>query len=264
MRIDQTSTSSATQATAQAAAAAAVRTGPARRDVEAQRTRASMPEIKTAIGRAYQSLYGRPPSKPMLDTLTAQAALETGRGESMFNYNFGGIKGTSPTGETAHYKTREVVDGKSIHVVDGFRAYRSLEDGAKDFVALLSRRYAPALERAEVGDVTGYAEKLRASGYYTAPVSEYSAGLTRIVGELGGTSTSGTSGTRDALRNEGGGVTAPIERSAQDLPTMASLDRFMDLISGSRASSTTALLPFQAVVDVARIAAPLEDDGDYG
>lgn len=214
---------------------------PARVEVEPMRTRASMGEMRGAIDSAYRSLYGRAPTKATLDTLTAQAALETGRGEHMFNFNFGGIKGTSPTGETARYRTREVVDGQSIHITDGFRAYRSLEDGAKDFVSLLSRRYAGALERADRGDVRGYAESLRSSGYYTAPVDEYALGLTRLVGELGGTSTSAPSQPSITPR-----IT---DRAAiEALPTVASLDRFIDALS----------------VDVARLAAPLEEDDSYG
>lgn len=206
------------------------------REVEPQRTRASMPEMKGAISRAYQSLYGKPPSKPMLDTLTAQAALETASGEKMYNFNFGGIKGASPTGETARYGTREVINGESVHIKDGFRAYRSLEDGARDFVSLLSRRYAPALEKADRGDVVGYAESLRQHGYYTAPVSEYASGLTRLVGELGGTVASPS-------KVEAAPV-APGATSTGDLPTVLALHRFMDALAAP----------------IATLAAPLEDE----
>lgn len=196
-----------------------------------------MGEMKGAISRAYQTLYGKPPSASMLDTLTAQAALETASGQKMYNYNFGGIKGASPTGETARYGTREVINGESVHIKDGFRAYRSLDDGARDFVSLLSRRYAPALEKADRGDVVGYAESLRQHGYYTAPVSEYASGLTRLVGELGGT----VSSPPKVEAASPGGLGAP---STGDLPTVLALHRFMDALAAP----------------IATLAAPLEDD----
>lgn len=196
-----------------------------------------MAEMKGAISRAYQSLYGKPPSAPMLDTLTAQSALETASGNKMYNYNFGGIKGASPTGETARYGTREVINGESVHIKDGFRAYRSLDDGARDFVSLLSRRYAPALEKADRGDVVGYAESLRSHGYYTAPVSEYASGLTRLVGELGGTVAAPPKVDAAAPANLGGPPTG-------DLPTVLALNRFMDALAAP----------------IATLAAPLIDD----
>lgn len=161
----------------------------------------------------------------MLDTLTAQAALETGSGQKMYNFNFGGIKGASPLGETARYKTREVVDGKDIHIVDGFRSYRSLDDGARDFVSLLSRRYAGALSKADQGDTVGYAQSLKESGYFTAPASEYASGLTRLVGGLGGT----TSPNGAAAKPEVTNVNA-FALNLNHLPDTISITRFMDAL----------------------------------
>ncbi len=218
------------------------------REVETTRTRATMPEMKAAIGRAYRSLTGRDASPPLLDTMTAQAGLETGRGEQMFNFNFGGIKGTSASGETFRSMTREVINGESVHLKDGFRSYRSLDDGARDFVSLLQGRYGSALERAAVGDVHGYARELHNKGYYTAPVSEYATGLSRIVGELGGSSA--IANASGSAPSHGGhdlssSTMFDLSTSMSSLPTTASLDRFIDAITAA---------------PLARVASPLEDD----
>ena len=101
----------------------------------------------------------------------------------MFNFNFGGIKGAAPeTGGTARCRTREVVDGREVSVRDGFRAYRSLEEGAADYVRLLRGRFGAAVARAEVGDIDGFARALKASGYYTADEAKYASALRGLAG----------------------------------------------------------------------------------
>lgn len=115
----------------------------ARVEVEGQRTAVSRADIRGAIAKAYEGQTGKKPSAQLLDTLTAQASLETGSGSAMYNYNFGGIKGGAPgTNETARLRTKEVYDGKEVEVRDGFRAYRSLDAGADDYVRLLRGRFA--------------------------------------------------------------------------------------------------------------------------
>ena len=95
----------------------------------------------------------------------------------MMNYNFGGIKGKGTHGETAHYMTREVENGKSIHLQQGFRSYRSLDEGAVDYVSTLQGRFSGAMKAAESGNVDAFAGQLKAAGYYTAPQAEYTSAL---------------------------------------------------------------------------------------
>lgn len=151
--------------------------------VAARRTPLDPPQIRTALARAHERLAGRPASRALLDVLTAQVAHETARGQSMYNYNFGGIKGAGTHGETARCRTREVLGGTEKVVVDGFRAYRSAEEGAVDYLAFLQHRYGSALEAAERGDVTSYAAELKRKGYYTASVESYTAALRALVGD---------------------------------------------------------------------------------
>jgi flagellar protein FlgJ len=173
MRIDPTSA-----ATAPARASAT-------RQVPAQRTPVTVPQIRDAIARAHERLTGRQATAGVLDALTAQASLETARGASMFNFNFGGLKGASPAGATATYGTHEVVAGETIAVKAGFRAYGSIDEGATDYVATMRGRFGGALGAAASGDVDGFAHALKQAGYYTASERDYAAGLHAALGPAG-------------------------------------------------------------------------------
>jgi hypothetical protein len=155
------------------------------REVSPTRTSVTKQELRGAIERALTKTEGHRPSSRLVDVLTAQASLETASGDRMYNFNFGGIKGAGPSGMTAVLKTREVLDGKEVVIHDGFRAYRSLDEGALDYVKLLERRFGAALEPASRGDVAGFAAALKKSGYYTASVADYTKGLTSLMGDRG-------------------------------------------------------------------------------
>jgi|CZKU01.1.fsa_nt_gi hypothetical protein len=152
------------------------------REVAARRTPVSTSDIRRAIGGAYKRMTGAPPSSALLDTLTAQASLETGSGAQMYNFNFGGIKGVSPHGDTANYLTHEVVGAHDVTLRQGFRAYASVDDGADDYVRLLSHKFGSALSSAQVGDVHGFAHALKQAGYYTASEDQYASALQSLSG----------------------------------------------------------------------------------
>lgn len=151
-------------------------------EVEPKLTPASRGDLRDAIARAHQTVTGKPATRELLDTLTAQASLETGSGAKMYNYNFGGIKGTSPTGETAVCRTKEVIDGKEIEIRDGFRAYRNIDDGAADYVRLMRGRFGAAVSQAEAGNIDGFAHALKKAHYYTADETKYAAALKNLSG----------------------------------------------------------------------------------
>lgn len=152
------------------------------REVEPRRTPVSQGELRDAIGRAHTKVTGRAPSAATLDVLTAQASLETASGARMYNFNFGGIKGQGPTGETARCRTHEVLNGKEVEIRDGFRAYRTLDEGATDYVRLMRDRFPGAMAQAERGDVAGFAHALKQSHYYTADEGAYATGLKNLMG----------------------------------------------------------------------------------
>ena len=165
----------------------------AARDVEAQRTPVARSDLRNALARAHQKLTGHAATPALLDTLTAHASLETGSGGKMYNFNFGGIKGHSQTGETARCRTKEVIEGKETEVRDGFRAYHSLDDGALDYVRLMRERFGGALGKAEIGDLGGFAHALKQAHYYTADESAYAGALKGLAGASGSSLSTHTS-----------------------------------------------------------------------
>ena len=137
----------------------------------------------------------------------------------MYNFNFGGIKGASPSGETANYMTREVIGGRDVHLPQGFRAYASLDEGARDYVAVLRARFPQAYAQAVAGNVDGFAHALKESRYYTASEDQYAAGLRAAAG---------IQGQREA-------PAAPIQPLPGGLATSAELTRVLDAIASTAA-----------------------------
>jgi hypothetical protein len=135
----------------------------------------------------------------------------------MFNFNFGGIKGKSPEGETATYATREVIDGQSVTMQQGFRAYDSLDAGARDYVSVMRSRFPGAFSQAVVGNVDGFATALKAEHYYTADEAEYARGLK-------------AAGGGSAVAQE-----APLQPAPGSLATSAELSRVIDAVAASAA-----------------------------
>jgi mannosyl-glycoprotein endo-beta-N-acetylglucosaminidase len=141
--------------------------------VRPTRTRLSGDQAASALGAAWEQALGRAPNARTLSILTGQWAHETGRGAAMLNYNFGGIKGSGPSGMSTVYKTREGWGADEVHTSDRFRAYGSAAEGARDYVGLLVRRYPNAVQAAERGDPSGFVQALKAGGYFTGNEASY-------------------------------------------------------------------------------------------
>jgi hypothetical protein len=131
---------------------------------------------------AWQNVTGEEPSEDTVRVLTAQWAHETGSGASMFNYNFGGIKGTGPSGLTVAQRTREGFGATERTIVDNFRAYRTAEEGAGDYVRLLQSRFPQAAEAAKNGDPRAFVHALKARGYFTGDEGAYTRSVVALSG----------------------------------------------------------------------------------
>lgn len=150
--------------------------------VAAVRTRLDASQASTALRAAYRNVVGEEPSEETVKILTAQWAHETGNGASMFNYNFGGIKGAGPGGLSVSQRTREGWGDTERSIVDNFRAYRSAEEGATDYVSLLARRFPDALESARGADPEGFVRGLKARGYFTGNEAAYTRSIVALSG----------------------------------------------------------------------------------
>lgn len=149
------------------------------------RTPITTDQAQALIGQALEHVTGEKPRPETVAILTAQWAHETGRGASMFNYNFAGIKGAGPSGLSVMQRTREGYGATERTITDGFRAYQTAEEGAHDYVKLLASRFPGALEAARQGDPQGTVHALKQAGYFTGDEVAYTRSVSRIAQELG-------------------------------------------------------------------------------
>ncbi len=207
------------------------------REVPLTRTRASRAEMRDAIARAEQRLTGHAPSASFIDIVTAQACLETGSGRSMYNFNFGGIKGTSPNGMTAVSATHEWEGNNRYRTQAHFRAYESIDEGAQDFLSLLHRRYSAAIAAAERGDVDGYAHALKGRGYFTGPEARYANDMRGLLGlpRIAVGTTDETSGATTATANATSAVANADPTAAMPYSSTQQLALLLDAVSMSAA-----------------------------
>jgi hypothetical protein len=211
-------------------------TGISVRHVDAHRTPVSQADLRSAIGRAYTKVTGKSASAATLDTLTAQASLETGRGGSMYNYNFGGIKGHSASGDTADYVTHEVLGGQDVKIKQGFRAYSSLDEGAEDYVKVLQKRFSGALDAAGSGNVDSFAHALKQEGYYTASETSYASALRSLSGQTGTSPASNVGTTSPTAPGDLGsvnGLSMAMASANASLPTATELQHVFDALNVS-------------------------------
>jgi hypothetical protein len=162
----------------------------------------SLQDVASALSSAWKGLHGEEPPDGLVAVLAGQVSIETGGGRGMLNYNFGGIKGTGPSGHSVRFRTTEGYGPTEKKIVDRFRSYGSAQEGATDYVRLLESRFGTAMERARAGDAKGFVHELKKSGYFTGDEKVYSRVVHQVATELG------TGGTAPASQS------APAEPSA--------------------------------------------------
>lgn len=149
------------------------------------RTVISPEQVYFALRDAWQRQLGEQPERASLLTLLSQWSLETANGARCMNYNLGGIKHVpGDDHDWTEYLTTEFFGGNSRRMMQPFRSYPTLEDGAADYLDLLRKRFAAAWPAVVLGHVTDFAHLLKLQGYYTAPEDQYAAGLQRCYAAL--------------------------------------------------------------------------------
>ena len=191
--------------------------------IAAEKTPASVEEVGAALGRVWTERFGEPPSKASLCVLLAQWALETGRGKAMWNFNLGNQKG-KPDGSDGRCWTffacnellpaktanamlaragqrRDGMPGRNVAItrVQGdtatvwfypdhpaccFRAYRTIDEGAADYLGLLHKRFSKAWPAVIAGDPSQFSHLLKASRYYTADEQQYTRSVVSLFEEF--------------------------------------------------------------------------------
>ena len=118
-----------------------------------------------------------------VSVLIAQAALESGWGQSVKGNAYFGIKRTASTQRGVEFGTTEYVRGEKVSVRDSFRAYASFAEAAEDYGRFLNTnpRYRQALMH--TSDPLRFADEIAKAGYATDP--QYAAKVKRIIEAYG-------------------------------------------------------------------------------
>jgi hypothetical protein len=192
----------------------------------ATRTPVSAGIVGGALSGMWRDATGEDPTPAAVRLLLAQSALETGRWASCWNFNLGNAKSTPGDGfDWTYFACNEVVspsyaarlvaaaepredDGGPNAVVTGetvvdgtpkavvwlypdhpgsrFRAWRTLADGARDYLRMMRRRYERTWPAVMLGDPRGFVRALKLAGYFTAAEQPYADAVESLFREYQG------------------------------------------------------------------------------
>jgi len=151
----------------------------------AKRTVLEPLDAVSTLRDAFLTVIGVLPAPETLAILAAQSALETAKWKSMWNDNFGNIRGQYHGQWTSFRAGENLPDGSEVILQPGpanrFRAYPSAALGAENYLEFLAiaghppnpNRYAAAWRGALDGDVIAFVRGLKAGGYFTANEARY-------------------------------------------------------------------------------------------
>lgn len=146
-----------------------------------QNTQLDFLAVQDALLAAWRMVLNQEPVRDALALLCAHSALETNRWARVPNYNLAGIKAWG-NDDYANWTTHEG-EHNEVTIVGKFKAYPSLEEGAKGLVVFLAKnpRYGKAwASLCSKADAWDYAHELHEAGYYTAGEHAYGTLLSRL------------------------------------------------------------------------------------
>ena len=176
-----------------------------------KRTAVTMADYVRAVVRAWPNVGEGIPSESSVAVLWAQYMIETG-GAACWNYNLGNVKHVRGDGHNYHMLSgvwegvsaaaaaqliatgQAVEDTNASHVravganrksvvfqpphpATWFRAFSTLDEGMVEHLHLLAKRFSRAWPAVVEGDFVGFANLLKAQGYFTASADAYAAGM---------------------------------------------------------------------------------------
>ena len=149
-------------------------------EVSPQKTPLTVAEVREAFRAGHELVHGTPPPEARLAYAWAVAMLETGKGRSTWNYNFGNVKATPSWKAENDWTTIPVRPPEPPEQ----RAYETAAEGAASWWRLLAgKRYVGVLKLADRGKPYDAAWLMGGRGYYTAPKTRYSSNVQRYVDE---------------------------------------------------------------------------------
>jgi hypothetical protein len=147
------------------------------------RTPLTREQASQYLARAWRQRFGSAPEALTLVVLTAHWALETGRGDHMHGYNFGGIKASAGDAGAIRLPTLEGAGAQARRTQARFRAYATPLEGARDYIETLAQSYPQAQAAAAAGNAPAFADALARGRYFTADPSAYRSALVSLTHE---------------------------------------------------------------------------------
>ncbi len=200
-----------------------------------RRTPLTFREAASALETALGQLIGGPPTVKTLALALAHTALETGRWQSLYNYNWGNVKalgtysGPYTCLGTLAKPVNEVIGGQVFwfipesevtgkngeligerwavppgHPQSRFRAYPNAAVGAERYVRLLgdTSRYVDAWEQLLAGNAAQFVTELKKASYFTGNEVKYRDAVVSLQQEFLGLLGSPDSGETSAVPQE--------------------------------------------------------------
>jgi hypothetical protein len=139
--------------------------------VPIERTPVSADEARVSISDAWRARFGAAVEPDVLALLLALWDLETGTGQSQFNWNFGNLVEVRP-------------DSRPFYIADDsgntrkFKAFEDIDDGAEGFVAQVTSTTRPEWHQGLLtGDPEEFVRALKGRNggpeYFEAPLDRY-------------------------------------------------------------------------------------------
>lgn len=174
-------------------------------------------DLFRSLWRAWINVVDLPPSRASVHLLLAHWAIETGWGKHMHCFNLGNVKSREGDGrDFCYFECGEELfvrqaekwqrDTPSLvtilrrytigsvtmasvlirpdHPACRFRAFRSLDEGAVDYLALLRQRFSLAWPFVCAGDPDGFVRALKQQRYFTASADTYATAVRSIFSDL--------------------------------------------------------------------------------
>lgn len=151
-----------------------------------------VPTVQTKITRSdlikgftlgWNKLFNEIPTKAQIGVLYSQWALETGEGQSCWNFNLGNVKAADAANQTIEYCALngvwEIINSVKVIIPPDqpgawFRSFNTLEDGvAFHLDELKNHNFKSAWSAVESGNPAAFAHLLKLAHYYTAPEADY-------------------------------------------------------------------------------------------
>lgn len=157
--------------------------------LEDQLTPVAPAQVCEALHNGWRNQFDTTPHRTSLLVLLAQWALETGRGRSMHCFNLGNVKSNQQSGDWCFFRCNEILKGKVVwfepdDLACCFRAFKTVEDGALDYLQTLHRRFQRAWPAVLAGDPAAFSHLLKLQRYYTASEAQYTKTLVSLFNEF--------------------------------------------------------------------------------